>query len=98
MSRSTVSWQKLAALALAFALSPVCSGKLLGQDFRVDTDVYLGDDKETFSEHLTLFRGSVVYDFEVKSSEEITILDLQKKDGEIVLLDVKRRKRADLTT
>lgn len=98
MSRSTNSWRKLTALALTFVLSPICTGQLPGQDFRVDTDVYLGDDKETFSEHLTLFRGSVVYDFEVKGSEEITILDLQKKDGEIVLLDVKRRKRADLTT
>lgn len=96
MSRSAVSWQKLVAFALAFALSSNGAVNLLAQDFRVDTDVYLGDEEETFSEHLTLFRGSVVYDFAVKGSEEITIFNLQ--NGEITLLDVKRKTRAVLTT
>jgi hypothetical protein len=83
-------------MTLAFALSPSGVGSVQGQDFRVDTDVFLGDDEETFSEHLTLFRGAVVYDFAVKGVEEVTILNLQT--GEISLLDVKRQKRADLTT
>jgi hypothetical protein len=96
MSRSTVSWQKLAALALALTWAATWTGDLPAQDFRVDTDVFLEDDEETFSEHLTLFYGTVVYDFAVKGPEEITILNL--KDGKISLLDVKRRKRADLTT
>ncbi len=96
MSRSSFVWQKLATLTLAIALVPSSFASLFGQDFRVDTDVYLGDEVETFSEHLTLFRGGVVYDFTVKGVEEITILNLQS--GEISLLDVKRQKRADLTT
>jgi len=96
MSQSTVSCRKLAALALGFSLASAEIGNLPAQDFRVDTDVYLEDGEETFSEHLTLFRGRVVYDFAVKGPEEITILNLQ--DGKISLLDVKRRKRADLTT
>ena len=96
MSRSTVSWRKLAVLTLALGWSATGTGNLPAQDFRVDTDVFLEDDEETFSEHLTLFYGAVVYDFSVKGPEEITILNL--KDGKISLLDVKRRKRAHLTT
>ncbi|MEX0818356.1 MAG: hypothetical protein WD070_02150, partial [Pirellulaceae bacterium] len=86
----------VAVWTLALAWSSNWAGGLLAQDFRVDTDVYLGEDKETFSEHLTLFRGPVVYDFAVKGVDEVTILNLQT--GEITLLDVKRRQRADLTT
>lgn len=93
-SRTTSAWQQLAALALA--LTWAWAGNLTAQDFRVDTDVFLADDEETFSEHLTLFYGNVVYDFRVKGPEEITILNFQ--DGTISLLDVKRRQRADLTT
>ena len=55
MSRSSFVWQKLATLTLAIALVPSSFASLFGQDFRVDTDVYLGDEVETFSEHLTLF-------------------------------------------
>lgn len=68
----------------------------LAQDFRVDTDVFLDEEKETYSEHLTLFQGTVVYDFSVKGPAEITILNLQS--GEISLLDINRKKRSDLTT
>lgn len=96
MYRATATWQKPVALVLAVAWATTWTGDLLGQDFRVDTDVFLDDDEETFSEHLTLFYGQVAYDFVVKGTEEITILNF--KDGKISLLDVKRRQRADLTT
>ncbi|MEO8495368.1 MAG: hypothetical protein ABI614_09875 [Planctomycetota bacterium] len=83
-------------MALALVSASIWNSDLRAQDFRVDTDVYLEDEEATFSEHLTLFHDMVVYDFAVKGSDEITILNLQK--GTIVLLDVKRRIRADLTT
>lgn len=85
-----------AAKSLAVFLIAVFGTSLNAQDFRVDTDVHLGDAGETFSEHLTLFHGAVVYDFTVKGHQEITILN--STDGKITLLDVVRRKRADLTT
>ncbi|MCA9120005.1 MAG: hypothetical protein H6822_29610 [Planctomycetaceae bacterium] len=91
--RNTGSWGVLAIASVVFLFGEAA---LQAQDFRVDTDVYLGDDDETYSEHLTLFRGAIVYDFSVKGPEEITILNLQ--NGEITLLDVKRKLRADLTT
>jgi hypothetical protein len=99
MARSTKSWQKLSVMALALCLTATVHGNLAAQDFRVDTDVFLGEleeDEETFSEHLTVFHGPVIYDFTVKGPEEITIFKLQS--GEITLLDVKRQKRADLKT
>lgn len=99
MSRINVCLQKLSVMALAFSIASSGTYTLLAQDFRVDTDVFLGEleeEEETFSEHLTLFHGPVIYDFAVKGPEEITIFKLQ--DGEISLLDVKRRIRADLKT
>jgi hypothetical protein len=84
------------AFTLTIVLSVSSISGLLAQDFRVDSDVYIGEAKETFSEHLTLFFGSVVYDFSVKGHDEVTILDLQ--NGKITLLDVRRKKRADLKT
>ncbi len=99
MYRSTISWQKLSVMALAFSMATAGTANLPAQDFRVDTDVFLGEPQEeeqTFSEHLTLFHGPIVYDFTIKGPEEITIFKLQ--DGAITLLDVKRKKRADLTT
>ncbi len=96
MSRSLMYRQPFAALAIAVCLFPVGIGVVPAQDFRVDTDVFLGDESQTFSEHLSLFHGHLVYDFTVKGPEEITILDFSK--GIVTLLDVKRRVRTDLKT
>ncbi|MBC8356067.1 MAG: hypothetical protein H8E66_29160 [Planctomycetes bacterium] len=96
MFRSSASWHKWATSAILFTLATNGIEAVRAQDFRVDTDVFLGGDEETFSEHLTLFRGPVVYDFAVKGPDEITILNLQ--NGTVTLLDVKRRTRTDVTT
>ena len=92
----TASWQTPVVLALGLALPFGAVTTLIAQDFRVDTDVYLGGEEETFSEHLTIFYGPIVYDFAVKGPEEITILNL--REARITLLDVKRRVKTDVKT
>ncbi len=89
-------WRNLLATFVTWVSCSLCWVVVMAQDFRVDTDVYVEDRQETISEHLTLFKDNVVYDFTVKGSEEITILNLQK--GEINLLDVKNQRRADVKT
>ena len=84
----------LMTLAFGAALFRPMAG--WSQDFRVDTDVFLGDAKEPVSETLTIFAGDVVYDFILNGPEEITIFDVNR--GRIVLLDSARSVRATLTT
>jgi hypothetical protein len=88
-------------LAVAFV---VLASDAAGQDFRVETDVYLGGKKQPESQHLTLFSGHLVYVFTLAGKDdngrqEITILDTSKgSKGRVILLDVNRRQRAELTT
>jgi hypothetical protein len=65
-------------------------------DFRVKTEVYVGDQKEPVAESLTLFSGSVVYDFLLTGPEEITVLDTKR--GRFLVLDPARRVRTTVTT
>ncbi|MDX1945185.1 MAG: hypothetical protein SFU86_07245 [Pirellulaceae bacterium] len=78
-----------AVLALTMQLA-------LGQDFRIDTDVFLGDEKTPCSEALTIFHQGLVYDFLLAQPEEITIYDAQR--GRFTLLDPERKRKASVTT
>jgi hypothetical protein len=55
------------------------------QEFRVESWVYRGNEKEPSSESLTLFQGGVVYDIDLPSAERVTIFD--HAHGRFVLLD-----------
>ncbi|MCU0875712.1 MAG: hypothetical protein MUE50_25550, partial [Pirellulaceae bacterium] len=35
----------------------------MGEDFRIETDVFLGAEKEPVAQSVTLFSGGLVYDF-----------------------------------
>jgi len=61
------------------------------QEFRIESDVFLGKEKEPFAQHLTLFTDSLVYDFTLAGPNEITIFDPQR--GEILLLDVAKQQQ-----
>jgi hypothetical protein len=81
---------------LAFMASTFWGYAVVAQDFRVDTDVFIGDEDESVSETLTIFSGDVVYDFFVKGPEETTVFDVRR--GRIVLLDAERQVKTTLTT
>jgi hypothetical protein len=83
----------LAVLVVALAWS--ACGIAAGQDFRVETQVFLDKPTEPNAESLTLFCGDVVYDF-TKPQGETTVFDIRR--GKLVLLDEARGIRTSLTT
>jgi len=83
----------LAAAAFGITLSQVRPA--LGEDFRVDNAVYVGDQKEPSSESTTIFQAGVVYDC-LKTPAETVVFD--KRAGRFSLLNLSHRKRTELTT
>ena len=76
------------------------AGGVAADEFRIATEVYVGEANEPAVETITLFSGGLVYDFlqydhEGVHREEFTIFDLQR--NRIVLLDPQRRVQTTLT-
>ena len=63
-----------------------------GEDFRVDTEVFRGSNKEPIAEILTIFSGGNVYDFQQAAPHEITISEPRR--GVVTLLNVQHKKKA----
>ena len=86
-------------LILSGLVSPVA-----GDDFRVETEIFVGREKEPAVENVTIFAGGRVYDFLIPAVEEgekaeireITVFDPER--GVVDLLDVKRKLRTTVTT
>ncbi|MCY2991913.1 MAG: hypothetical protein NTY19_29150 [Planctomycetota bacterium] len=66
------------------------------QEFRVETDVFVGGQKKPVAQNLTLFTSGLVYDFPLMGPSEIAVLDLTR--GRFVLLDTQRKVKTTLTT
>lgn len=82
--------------ALAWAVAVGTTSLVLGQDFRVETDVFLDADKnKPAAQYLTLFVGGRVYDFMYEEPKEITIYDV--KGERFLLLAPDRREQTTLT-
>lgn len=67
----------------------------LGEDFRVENKVFVGNQKEPASQSTTIFHDGVVYDYLDKPAE-VVIFDGAAE--QFVLLDIVRRVRAEVTT
>ena len=68
----------------------------LAEDFRIETDVLVGGEKEPVAQNVTLFSGGLVYDFPLIGPQEITVFDAGR--GRFVLLDVPRKTKTTLLT
>jgi hypothetical protein len=79
-----------------WAVALVCCSAASGQDFRVDTELFVGAEKTPALETLTIFTGGLVYDFVLTEPREVVILDPQR--GRFSLLDESRKVRASLAT
>jgi hypothetical protein len=62
------------------------------QEFRVDTEVFFGTEKDPKVETLTIFSEGMVYDFLLAEPREITVFDFGR--GRFTLLDESRQIRA----
>lgn len=69
---------------------------LEAQDFRIDTDLFVGANKEPETQNLTLFANGVVYDFLLTEPEQVTVLDPVR--GRIHLLHVGKQLKTTITT
>ncbi|WP_425617209.1 hypothetical protein NA78x_000882 [Anatilimnocola sp. NA78] len=85
-----------ATLLLSAALALATFGLAAGEDFRIDTELFIGSAKEPFSENLTIFNEGEIYDFLLTNSEEITVFE--PRQGKLTLLDVKRQLKATMDT
>ncbi len=88
----------LRSVGAMIACLAACSG-VAAQEFRIATEVYAGEQTEPVSENLTLFRGSVVYDF-LSHPAEIAVFRKvpTSRGGRFILLDPEHRIRAEVTT
>ncbi|HYW77972.1 MAG TPA: hypothetical protein VE890_00275 [Thermoguttaceae bacterium] len=87
----------VSALALGiFTLGGILlsGGAVLGEDFRVDNEVFVGKRTDPASRSTTIFHNGVVYDF-MDEPDEVIVLD--KAAERFVLLDMARRIRSDLS-
>lgn len=67
-----------------------------GDEFRIETDVFLGTEKEPVAQSVTLFSGGLVYDFPLIGPQEVTVFDGSR--GRFILLDVPRKTKTTLLT
>ena len=65
-------------------------------DFRIDTEVFAGEEKQPILETLTIFANGVVYDFRWTEPKEVTVFD--PLHGRFTLLDENQRVKAVVTT
>ena len=79
------------AVAITWLLPPA-----VAQEFRVDTELFVGAEKEPALETLTIFSGGLVYDFVLTEPREVVILDAQR--GRFSLLDESRAIRSEMST
>lgn len=66
----------------------------IGQDMRIETEVYSGKSKQPVFENITLFSGNSVYDFSRTGPEKITVYD--RLGGKFVLLNVDQQTKVVL--
>jgi hypothetical protein len=85
----------LVRLAILFGATLVAPALAVAQDFRVETDVFLNDNKEPAAQYLTIFKGGVVYDFGLDGPKEVTIYDVGR--GRFILLDPKRSMQVEIS-
>jgi hypothetical protein len=76
-------------LLIAAALQARASG----DDFRIESKIYVGNQTEPWSESLTLFRGGQVYDF-LSKPNETTVFNRPR--GLVILLDPARKVRTEI--
>lgn len=67
----------------------------IAEEFRIETDVFVDDEKEPRVETLTIFDNGVVYDFLLTDVEEITLFDRER--NRLVLMDTKRKVKTVLS-
>lgn len=70
-------------------------GPVGAAEFRIESRIYQGKDKQPLSRSLTLFHAGVIYDY-LDEPKRVAVLD--PKGGRFILLDPQRKLRAEVKT
>ncbi len=92
---STVSRSVLGLMAIAATCTSPGAARAGDDGFRVESKVYVGNEKEPKSENTTIFCKGIIYDY-LRSPSETIVLDVAR--GRFILLDPNRRMRTELST
>jgi hypothetical protein len=89
---------RLSSIVAAYAgiLLGACAAVAQTDEFRIDTDVFVGENKEPIAQSVTVFSSGMVYDFPLIGPREITVFDPGR--GRFVLLDADRKVKTTLST
>jgi hypothetical protein len=84
-------------LAAVFTSAITVASRGFAQEFRVETDIYVGESTESSSHTVTLFEKSAVYEF-VDNPKQIVIFRSGGNDrsGQFILLDLETQRRTDV--
>lgn len=82
---------------LASMILALVATAALADDFRIETEVFFGEEEKPISRSTTLFQGGVVYDF-LAEPKHIAVFRKRGGEGRFILLDVNRRVRTELST
>ncbi len=86
-------------LLIGLAVGAGMVGNLAAQDFRVESQVFVGDAGSPSSENLTLYLEGVAYDFQMSAEspgEPIEVVIFDSRNKVLVLLDIERELRTDI--
>jgi len=92
---------RFSVAALAFALSGFFSAPHLayGEGLRIETEVYVGDEIESVSHHVTLFDSGTVYDFsEAPARIAVFRPPTSSRPGQFILLNLETKQRTEVST
>lgn len=67
-----------------------------GPSFRVETEVFIGDDVQPAARHLVLFDSGVIYDFRLDDDRFVTMFDPVR--GRVVLVDRRKQQQTVVAT
>jgi hypothetical protein len=84
----------IAMACVSFIASLAAAAAVVAADFRVDSEVFAGNQTQPRSTNITLFHGDRVYDF-LDAPPQISIYDLRRR--RIVLVDPDRRLTCEVT-
>ncbi len=86
-------------LVVACAIA-LCCAIATAQDFKIETMIYAGDDKEPVSQNVTLFQGNLVFDLKLDQATPPHVLETRIYDSRlraVSLLDLNRKVQVELT-
>ena len=90
-----ILWTFRFSLIFLFAMTPLLSA----QDFRIETELYVGDANKSSSRNVTVFSDSLVYDFlmsDTAASQPIQITVFDRTEKKFILIDMQQKVRLEL--